>query len=202
MPYSKFTLRKVKDEFHLELVEDSDLFSQVEPHPISEDFSRILHENLPLALAINTEKARSELLISPILVELRKIFERKISLFSGIDFNVDETINLNGFCDFLISNSAEQFFITAPVVAIVEAKNENIVGGMGQCIAEMIAANLFNNNEKVPVSWIIYGAVTTGSVWKFLKLEQPAVFIDNREYHIENISKIMGILRAMVKQHA
>jgi hypothetical protein len=201
MSYSKFTLRKVKEEFHLTLIEDRDLFSHIESHSISEDFTKILQETLPLALAINTEKARSELLISPVLVELRKMFERKISLFSGVDFNVDETKDLNGFCDFLISNSSEQFFITAPVVAIVEAKNEDIIGGMGQCIAEMIAAKLFNEKENISISWV-YGAVTTGSVWKFLKLEQQTVFIDNREYYIENVGKIMGILYAMVKQHA
>ena len=88
MSYSKFTLRKAKEEFQLALIEDRDLFSKIESHSISEDLTKILQENLPLALAINTEKARSELLISPILVELRKIFERKISLFSGVDFNV------------------------------------------------------------------------------------------------------------------
>jgi hypothetical protein len=200
MPYSKFTLRKVKEEFHLTLIEDQDLFSHIEPHLISEDFAKILQETLPLALAINTEKARSELLISPVLVELRKIFDRKISLFSGVDFNIDETKNLNGFCDFLISVSSEQFFITAPVIIIVEAKNEDIVGGMGQCVAEMIAAKLLNEQENISVSWV-YGAVTTGSVWKFMKLERQTVFIDNREYYIENINKIMGILYSMVKQY-
>lgn len=201
MPYSRFSLKKVKQDFALTLIEDQDLFSPVEPHSISEDLSRILQENLPLALAVSTEKARSELLISPILVELRKIFDRKISLFSGVDFNVDETRDLNGFCDFLISQSPEQFFITAPVVAIVEAKNEDLIGGMGQCVAEMIAAKLFNEKEKITLSWV-YGAVTTGSLWKFLKLEQQNIWIDNREYHIENINKIIGILYAMVKQSA
>ena len=97
MPYSKFTLRKVKEEFHLTLIEDRDLFSHIESHLISEDFTKLLQETLLLALAINTEKARSELLISPVLVELRKIFDRKISLFSGVDFNVDEAKDLNGF---------------------------------------------------------------------------------------------------------
>jgi hypothetical protein len=201
MSYSRFSLKKVKQDFELTLIEDQDLFSPIEPHAISEDLSRILQENLPLALAISTEKARSELLISPLLVELRRIFDRKISLFSGVDFNVDENRNLNGFCDFLISQSPEQFFITAPVVAIVEAKNEDLIGGMGQCVAEMIAAKLFNEKENISLSWI-YGAVTTGSLWKFLKLDQQNIWIDNREYHIENINKIIGILYAMVKQSA
>ena len=74
------------------------------------------------------------------LLELRRIFDRKISFFSGIEFNIDKERGLNGFCDFLISCSPEQLFVKAPVIAIVEAKNENIMSGIGQCIAEMVAA--------------------------------------------------------------
>jgi hypothetical protein len=201
MPYSRFTLKKVKEEFALALIEDRDLFSGIEAQAIGEDFAKLLGETLPLALAVNTEKARSELLISPILVELRRRFDRKISLFSGVDFSVDETRDLNGFCDFLIGGAPEQLFICAPVVAIVEAKNEDIVGGIGQCLAEMIAASIFNERESGEAT-PVYGAVTTGSLWKFLKLDDRTAYIDQREYHIDNLDKIMGILAAMVKRQA
>jgi hypothetical protein len=58
---------------------------------------------LAMAIAVGTEKARSELLISPVLVEVREILNRTISIFSGTDFTVDDTVGLNGICDFLIS---------------------------------------------------------------------------------------------------
>jgi hypothetical protein len=78
-------------------------------------------------------------------------------------------------------------------LAIVEAKNENLKGGLGQCIAEMVAAQLFNQQEGNEIS-IIYGAVTTGTVWQFLKLENKVVAIDLTEYFIRDIQKIIGIL--------
>lgn len=82
----------------------------------------ILAEYVPLARAINTEKARSELMIANILVEARKRLNHQISLFSGIEFNVDKASDLNGFCDFMISASPEQLMLNAPVITIVEAK--------------------------------------------------------------------------------
>lgn len=201
MSFSDFTLKKVKEDFQLTLVEQDDLFASCAEVEVDEDLVRVLDENVPLALAINTEKARSELIIAPVLVALRRRFERKLSLFSGIDFAVDREQNLNGICDFIISRSAEQFYVAAPVVAVVEAKKENIVGGLGQCLAEMVAARVFNQQENTGIS-SVYGAVTTGSAWKFLKLGEEQGYIDLREYHIEGLGKIMGILSAMVEQEA
>lgn len=202
MSYSDFDLRKVKSELNLKIVEGQDMFSSISEIEISATLKEILQENVPLARAINTEKARSELIIANILVEIRKIFKHQISLFSGIEFNVDREKNLNGFCDFIISASSEQLMLSAPVIAIVEAKNENIIGGLGQCIAEMVAANIFNREENNDEIKKLYGTVTTGTTWKFLKLENETVFIDLDEYPIENPRKIAGILSAMLKQNA
>ncbi len=201
MPYSTFTLSHVQEEFGLTFVEDKDLFSQIPPRQPGEALVRTLDENLPLAVAINTEKARAELIISPLLVELRKMFECKIALFSGVNFPVDEERDLTGACDFLISRSPEQFFIASPVVAIVEAKNDNIIKGLGQCVAELVAAQLFNQ-RKASDSGLVYGGVTTGNVWKFLKLDQTTASIDVKEYYVENSPMILGILSAMINQTA
>jgi len=157
---------------------------------------------VPLAIAINTEKARSELIIANFLVELRKLFDHQVSLFSGIEFNVDKEKNLNGFCDFIISASPEQLMLNAPVVTIVEAKNENIIGGLGQCIAEMVAANIFNVKEHNDEILKVYGVVTTGTTWKFLSLESDIVYIDLSEFYIDRPGKILGVLSAMVRQIA
>jgi hypothetical protein len=75
----------------------------------------------------------------------------------------------------------------------VVAKNDNIKSGLGQCVAEIIAARVFNEREgKGPT--IIYGVVTTGSLWKFLKLEGGTVFVDQPEYYLDRVEKILAIL--------
>jgi len=201
MAYGEFTIKKVKNEFGLETIENKDIFEEVESVRVSDDLKMKLDENVPLALAINTEKARSEFIIAFVLLELRNSFKDRISLFSGIDFEVDKEKQLNGFCDFIISLSPEQLFLTTPVVTVVEAKNENIIAGIGQCLAAMVASKIFNENENNHLD-NIYGVVTTGSAWKFLKLTKHTVLIDKKEYHIEHIEKIMGILNAMINQIA
>ncbi|BAP55869.1 hypothetical protein THII_1572 [Thioploca ingrica] len=202
MPYSDFDLRKVKNELGVKLIERQNVFSAVKSVDISPILSEILKENIPLARAINTEKARSELIIATILVEVRKILNHQISLFSGIEFNVDKEKGLNGFCDFIISASQEQLILSSPIIAVVEAKNENIIGGLGQCIAEMVAASIFNQAENNKYITVLYGVVTTGTAWKFLEMKGLEVVIDLDEYLIENPDKIVGILLEMLTQNA
>lgn len=201
MSYQDFTLKKIQTIFKIAIIEQTELFTPAQVSTISPHLAETLHENIPLASAINTEKARSELLIAPVLVELRKQFHHKISLFSGIELIVDKERELNGFCDFIISLSPEQLFLQAPILAIVEAKNENIMSGLGQCIAEMIAATLYNEQDGLQ-NRKIYGVVTSGTLWKFLKLDQNTVYIDLDDYSIKEIDKIMGILASMVEQCA
>jgi hypothetical protein len=193
MAYSDFKIASLKQTFHLIFEEDIDLFSVIAPVPVSSWLTETLQETLSLALSINTEKVRSELIIAPILVELRKQTGRQVGFFSGVDFTVDEAQGLNGVCDYIISQSPEQLVISAPVLIIFEAKNENIKGGFPQCIAAMVAAQRFNEREgnNIPV---IHGVVTTGTNWRFLQLEGTTVRIDDREYYIDSVTRIMGIL--------
>lgn len=193
MAYSDFSLSKVKKDFNLTLDETHNLFAGVQERNPSDLLRQTLDEYIPLATAINTEKARSELLIAPILTEVRRQARYQVSLFSGTDFNVDQTKGLVGFCDFILSGSKEQFYISAPVIIVTEAKNENIKGGLGQCIAAMVAAQLFNEGAGNEIK-TIYGAVTSGTNWRFITLERNDVFIDSTEYYINQVEKILGIL--------
>jgi hypothetical protein len=201
MPYSSFTIKRVQKEWAVELIEKTDLFSGIASREIGSHLKETLSDNVSLAAAINTEKARSELIIAPVLVEIRKIFDKKISFFSGIELNVDKERDLTGFCDFIISQSPEQLFLNTPVITVVEAKNENIMSGLGQCAAEMIASRIFNEQEGTTLSKI-YGVVTSGNIWKFLKLEDNKFYIDLDDYSIREVSKIIGILCSMIEQNA
>jgi hypothetical protein len=193
MAYSDFTLPEVTKRFGLSIDERRDLFSTVPPLTPSDFLQTALTENVPLALAIQTEKARSELIIAPILVEVRKLADRRISLFSGVEFTVDPSRGLNGVCDYIISRSPEQLFVRAPVAVIIEAKNENIKAGIAQCTAALVGAQMFNAREGNDIP-MVYGVVTTGNIWKFLSLEGATVQVDRQEYYIDSVDQILGIL--------
>ena len=201
MAYSNFTLETVREKFQLETIESANIFADIEPVSPSEALIAELAKKVQLAVAIRTEKARSELIVTNVLVELREQFNRRISLFSGIDFSVDAEKGLTGTCDFLISLSPEQFYLEAPVIVLVEAKNADPTLGIGQCVAEMLAAQYFNQQKGNSIS-CVYGATTTGTEWLFLKLEGQQLYIDMSVYAIERCDKILGILSSMVNQKA
>lgn len=198
MAYSNFDLETVKSKFKLELVRVKEIFADAEEIEPTHLLKENLKENVPLALAIHTEKARSELIVSPILVEVRRRLDHQISLFSGTEFNVDRERNLNGVCDFIVSLSPEQLTITAPIINVVEAKNDNVKSGIPQCIAEMVAAQLFNEKHDNRVE-TVYGVVTTGSNWLFMRLTGNRIEIDLNEYYLSQIDKILGILISVIE---
>ena len=196
MAYSDYTLSEIKERFQLIMEAETNLFPDVREEKISDSLSEILKENIPLALAIHTEKARSEMIVTPVLIELRKVLNHRISLFSGVEFNVDKEKGLNGVCDYIISLSKEQLYVSSPIISIVEAKNDNIKSGLAQCAAEMIASGMFNEQKGSQIK-VMYGIVTTGSIWRFLKLGD-SLYIDVKEYYIEQLGKIMGIMLQII----
>lgn len=198
MAYSDFTLAKVRESFGLTVEEPNNLFADIAGINSSQYLQTTLNENISLATAINTEKARSELIIAPILLEIRRQFNFEIGFFSGLEFNVDSEQGLNGYCDYILTASSEIYEIRTPVLTLVEAKNENIKAGLGQCIAEMIAAQIFNQRQGNNVE-NIYGAITTGTDWKFLQLKDKIIKIDKRDYYIIEINQILGILSTPFK---
>jgi hypothetical protein len=196
MSYSQFTLSKVVQDFGLTLVEGDSFLPPTKgvlPSPYLEEF---VTKNLQLAIALNTEKARSELIICPLLIAVKEALPN-IGFFSGEEFNVDISLGLNGICDYILSQSIEQLYVTAPVAMIVEAKKEDLKGGLGQCIAEMVAAWKFNQEQQNMIN-TIYGVVTTGTVWRFLRLKDTTVTIDLNEYSLPPIEGIMSRLLQMV----
>lgn len=199
MAYDEFTLPGLKRLFGLQIEERKDLFGHAPPATVSAWLRETLDYQLPLALEISTEKARSELIIMPVLVETRRQLNDRISLFSGVEFNVDAESGLKGVCDYLLSLSPLQLAIEAPVVAVAEAKNENVPRGIAQCLAEMTAAQQFNREQENAIP-VVFGVVTTGSLWKFLRLEETLATVDDTEHHISHPEKIVGILLQMVRE--
>ena len=105
MAYSDFDLKKVRNNFGLQIDEQPDLFAAVTPLQPSVTLAHVLAETAHLAMAINTEKSRSELLITPVLLDIWRQAQSQMSLFSGTEFTVDEARGLTGYCDYILSRS-------------------------------------------------------------------------------------------------
>jgi hypothetical protein len=165
-----------------------------------EEASDFLKETLKINTKrfLSTEKAKSEFIIAPVLFEIARKNEDSVSFFSGHNLDVDKDLGLKGFCDFLFAKVPESPVVKEPIFCIVEAKNDNLEKGIPQCIAEMYASRLFNERQKKQID-LIYGCVTTGYQWLFLKLDKQTVYQDNTIYALNDLSKILGILQFIVK---
>jgi hypothetical protein len=199
MPYSQFTtISKVKTAFGITVAEGDRFLPEIAPLTPSAVLLGYLAESLPIVSTSGSEKARSEGIIYPVLLEVRRLLERRMSLFSGESFDVDESVGLNGQCDFLITRSIEVLEIEAPAVVIVEAKKTDLKTGIGQCLAEMVAAQRFNEaaHSQIPT---IYGCVSNGLQWQFLKLHGQQATIDLTVYSLLPVDQILGFLSWMVE---
>ncbi|MFN4257129.1 MAG: hypothetical protein ACK4Q5_19175 [Saprospiraceae bacterium] len=199
MAYNKFSLEKAVEDLHLELADWHNVTDGVKPMQPSQWLQDTLSKMRELGLLIGTEKSRSEMIVAPILVELREQLGETISVFSGKPFNVDAARGLVGTCDFLISRGQNQRIIEAPVVAVTEAKKHDLELGIGQCAAEMFAAKIFNERKKRNIP-IVYGVVTTGELWQFMKLEGNTLHIQIDSTHIDDIDEILGLLFKIVSE--
>ncbi|CAK0772211.1 conserved hypothetical protein [Gammaproteobacteria bacterium] len=189
MSYADFTLETVKTKLGITHTREP-LSLPYENRVMPNPERSIILEDLILATSINTEKARSELIVMPILKKVAK--DTHTSLFSGNRFDVDQSRDLSGFIDFLISKNSDQMVIERPILILIEAKNQDIASGYGQCIAEMVAAQIKNQNNDT-----VHGCVTTGEIWVFLELRDCHVRIDACSYYIKDIDSIYSFLLAI-----
>lgn len=199
MAYSDFSLSQVKKVFGL-TEESVQLFSDVAALEPSSWLQETLSYSLKLALSSSSEKARSEFIIAPILIELERRNQNQLSIYSGEKLDVDEEKGLKGECDFILSKGPVSLTMQAPIISLVEAKKSDIKGGLGQCIAQMLGAERFNVLENTSIS-AIYGCVTTGEDWQFLKLEGTRVFVDNQRYYINELGKLLGVFQSIVDSY-
>jgi len=193
MSFRDFTLPKVQQDFGLTTDTSQRLFAGITPVQLSETIRRFMSDFQSLGMSIPTEKGKSELLVAPLLAEVWRLSKHQISLYSGVELNVDETVGLNGICDFLLGQSPQMYFVEAPILAVVEAKKDSIPDGLGQCAAEMVAVQRFNRKANKPES-TVYGCVTTGSLWRFLRLTAQQLDIDLDEYQLFQTDRILGVL--------
>jgi len=194
MAYSDFTLKDLKVKFGIEN-KVQNLFSTLPPFAVSED----LKEDLRLAktLPVRSEKAKSELIVMPILIELMKQNEQFFTIYSGDTLIADRNNGLAGECDFILAKNTGTFDINTPIITVVEAKKNDVDIGIPQCAAQMVGAMVFNQEYGNEIGKI-YGCVTTADDWIFLKLENNVLYIDNQKYYLGKIEELLGVFQHII----
>ncbi len=193
MAYSDFTLELVARSLGVSTGE-ADLFAAVEPLMIPAWLLEMLGKGTKLAT--NNEKSRSEFIVAPILLASRDLSPTPLAIFSGQRLDVDPGRGLVGECDFILAASPPVPPLRAPIAVIVEAKKNDIEGGLGQCVAQMVAADLFN--QAASHAGPIHGCVTTGEVWQFLRLEGTSAVIDRKRYYLDNLEGILAAIQMII----
>jgi hypothetical protein len=200
MAYRDFTLDTVIQKFKLEQKWIS-LFATTEQMMPSAWLQESLGRGKNIAIPSGNEKARSEFIIAPIMLEIAQLFGNHIAIYSGKNLDVDRESGLTGECDFIISKGEQSFSIQTPILALVEAKKADIELGLGQCVAQMVGAKMLSNLQSHTQSdySYIYGCITTGEDWQFMKLEAQTLYIDRDRYYINQVEKILGCFHSIIK---
>jgi hypothetical protein len=195
MPYADFTLESVEPAFGLN-IQPGDLFPGLSPVAVSPWLQETLDRGRAFA-ALVSEKARSEILVVPILLAAQEFAVAPLSLYSGQRVDVDPARGLAGECDYILALAPRLPRLRAPLIAVLEAKKADIEAGLGQCVAQMVGLQLFNQKAGEPAR-PIYGCVTSGEVWQFLCLQEASVLIDRDRLFLDNVGGILAALRAIV----
>ncbi|MEZ4631020.1 MAG: hypothetical protein R2880_09990 [Deinococcales bacterium] len=201
MAYRDFSLAQVIKSFDLK-EGFANLFPAVKALSLSAWLKTTLDISLKLAFSSSSEKARSEFIISPILLELSQKNPDRLAVFSGERLDVDESKGLKGECDFLLAKGPLSLSLQQPFIAVIEAKRNDIREGLGQCVAQMLGMSEFNQREGFEGLHYLYGCVTTGEDWQFLRLE-PATLsltLDSQRYYLSNLDQILGIFQTIIDE--
>lgn len=193
MSYTDFDISKVETALLIEVIVQK-INWQFSPVAPSEWLLKSLEKGEKNVFI--SEKARSEFIVAPILLAAQELLEDQIQIFSGQSLNVDANLGLTGECDFILSKTKPAPILKSPIFALVEAKKNDIDLGLGQCIAQMFAARIFNqksgNNYRT-----IFGCVTTGEDWQFLKLEENLAIVDGERFYLSEVENILGVFKAI-----
>lgn len=176
----------------------ADLFGAAPPVAPSAAYQAIAPRYAKMAVGNAGEKAKSELLIAPILSDIWARYEDRINMYSGNEFVADEAAKLTGYCDFLFGLGPQLPLPTAPLVVVIEAKKDDLMNGYGQCIAGMVGLQRFNRNAKLDRPFV-YGGVTTGGAWRLMKLEGTVLIHDKNEFFANPPDRLLGALVAMIE---
>jgi hypothetical protein len=198
MPYTDFNVGDIEEKFRIEVLPGT-VFPLLESIPVPGWLNDLLGRSSQLRLV--SEKARNEFIVAPILLAVRELSGNVVGIFSGERFDVDMAAGLYGECDFLLTLSPATPIIRAPVIIVVEAKRQDIEAGLGQCAAQMIAARRFDVRQRRPLARV-YGCVTTGEDWQFLRLDDSTIVYDTNRLYRNDVGRILAAFMHVVRENA
>ena len=197
MAYSDFSATDLIRKFGLKF-QATELFTHTPEVPPSEWLTEALRKGREQGFA--SEKSRSERLVTPILLELSDRNDHSFSIYSGMNLDIDEAAGLKGECDFIFSLSRVQDFVSAPIFCLTEAKKQDLEQGTVQCIAQLLGARKLNELEGNAPLPALFGCSTTGVEWRFLKLTDTVVTLDEDRYLITDLGKLLGVLQQILDE--
>lgn len=138
----------------------------------------------------SSEGARTELIISPILREIYKKYVETLAFWVQKPLSADAT--LAGVPDYIFGTKSPLGIkvLGTPLVLIVEAKKNDFEQGWGQCLAELVAAQIINKDTAKPV----YGIVTDGLLWRIGKLTEKIFIQDTGKYTTDDTAELFGAI--------
>lgn len=194
MAYNDFSLERVEKVLGI-LAQPAVLFADLVPLPVPGWLREVLARGMELALL--SEKARREFIVGPTLLASRELSGNAITILSGQRLDVQPETGLVGECDFILAATPPVPVLRAPLATIVEAIKNDIEGSIGQCVAQMVGARIFNEREGRTVPHV-FGCVTTGEAWQFLRLDEAVVAIDRARYYIDNVGLVLAAWQAVI----
>lgn len=195
VPYSRFRLKSVRDQFDIQLSH----FNMQSTEIPSGGVSQYLKESLIRAIRqpLVSAKARSEAIVYPVLSELQYECQYRFDIYSGTSLNVDVEKGLWGLCDFILTPPRSMDEPDAPIFMIVKVEHEGIEKGLGPCAAQLVGSQSFNQQKGLP-NQEVYGCVTTGEVWQFMRLRGKELTQDKQRFYLTDIETIIQMLKRVV----
>jgi hypothetical protein len=182
--FSQITRIELLKDFGVSIVQGVFL-PHVEPVPVPSWLQHVIESRRGSLATMRTEKSISEAFIAPVLMAVEDKYKDLIRVFSGEPLITEE---LSGVCDFLITKDPMAFDPQGGYFVLVEAKRQDLLSGVPQCVAEMYAAQTLNENNDT-----VYGCVSIGVEWIFIKLEEKIATTDPTIFTITEVDKILGV---------
>lgn len=148
-----------------------------------------LEESLPF-VTLDSESARREFLIAPLVLELVHLIHVKVK----VSYFLKATEQLKGLLDYYLQSGDS--------LLIIEVKDENLERGFKQLAAELIALDKVTDAS---AGNLLYGAVSIGRIWQFAVLDrqQKKISQDLELYRVPaDVELLMSILMAILVDKA